>query len=182
MLNWPVQISSTVSQEPWVLRAALPMVGLTGSGYYSRSKYAIPNCQARGEIGNWSKMIRVELDIQRWKPETRQTQRIGSKESQKLWEFDWAFQPWWDKPVVKGDTHRKFNPLDFLAEKGWDWGRQLLGERRAWGWKSSATWGISYPFWSRFTEELLHAHFTHPAPPARTRTDQSTQPTADFVE
>ena len=36
-----------------------------------------------------------------------------------------------DTLEVKGDTQRKFNPLDFLAEKGWGQGGQMPGEERA---------------------------------------------------
>lgn len=153
MLNWSAQITPTVSQGPWVLCAALLWLAQLGLATVQGQKYTTQNYQARGEIRNWSNVTWKELDIQRWRPEIKQTQSRGSKKDQKLWEFDQAFKPQWKKPEVQGDAQRKVNPSDFLVEKGWGQGGPVVRwEERTWGWILSSTWDVLYSSWSRFTD------------------------------
>lgn len=110
MLNWPVQIIPTVSQG--LKSCVLHFCGWINWVWLLFKVKNIPQT-ARLEIRSWCKITNPELDMQKWRSETKQTQSTGRKEGQKLWEF----QAMMGQTKGQKDAKKKFNFLDFLAEK-----------------------------------------------------------------
>lgn len=81
MLNWPVQIIPTVSQG--LKSCVLHSCGWINWVWLLFKVKNIPQT-ARLEIRSWCKITNPELDMQKWRSETKQTQSTGRKEGQKL--------------------------------------------------------------------------------------------------